>query len=67
MLGTDPEHQGKGIGRTLLLAGLNLLHRRGLQVAELTVDSENTTACSLYESLGFQVQARSIWYEKIIS
>jgi mycothiol synthase len=67
MVGVDPDHRGKGIGRELMMAGLTRLKNRGLRVAELTVDSENRTARGLYQSLGFEVQANTIWYEKVIS
>jgi mycothiol synthase len=67
MLGVDPGYRGKGIGRELMMAGLARLKRRGLGVAELTVDSENKTARGLYESLGFEVQVSTLWYEKVIS
>jgi mycothiol synthase len=67
MLGVDPGYRGKGIGRELMMAGLARLKRRGLGVAELTVDSENKTARGLYESLGFEVQVNTLWYEKVMS
>jgi mycothiol synthase len=67
MLGVAPDYWGKGIGRELVIAGLTRLRNRGLQVAELTVDSENRTARALYQSLGFEVQANTLWYEKVIS
>ena len=66
MMGTDPDHRGKGIGRAALLAGISYLQSRGLEVAELTVDSQNSEARSLYESVGFKVWATSTWYEKAL-
>jgi len=67
MLGVDPDYRGKGIGRELMMAGLTRLRNRGLGVAELTVDSENRTARALYQSLGFEVHANTLWYEKVVS
>ena len=67
MLGVDPDYRGKGVGRTVLLAGLARLKSKGLWVAELTVDSENKAACALYHSLGFEVWKSSTWYEKVIN
>jgi len=67
MLGVDPNHRGEGIGRELMVVGLARLRERGLRVAELTVDSENEAAYALYQALGFEVQARTLWYEKLIS
>jgi mycothiol synthase len=66
MLGVAPNYRDKGIGRELMVIGLARLKERGLRVAELTVDSENEAACVLYESLGFEVQARTLWYEKLL-
>jgi len=67
MLGVDPDYRGKGTGKRVLLAGLARLKSKGLQVAELTVDSENKAACALYKSIGFKVQTSSFWYEKVIN
>jgi mycothiol synthase len=67
MLGVAPDYRGKGIGKKLVLAGLARLKSQGLQVAELTVDSENKAAYALYQSLGFEVQANTFWYEKVIN
>jgi mycothiol synthase len=66
MLGVAPNYRGKGIGRELMVIGLARLRERDLRVAELTVDSENEAACALYESLGFEVQARTLWHEKLL-
>ncbi|MGQ9573094.1 MAG: GNAT family N-acetyltransferase [Dehalococcoidia bacterium] len=64
MLGVDPDYRGKGVGRQMLLAGLAHLKSKGIEVAELTVDSENKEACALYESVGFRISATTAWYEK---
>ncbi len=66
MLGVDPDYRRKGVGKRVLLAGLSYIKSKGLQVAELTVDSENKVACALYRSVGFEVQTSSLWYEKRI-
>jgi mycothiol synthase len=67
MLGVDPDRRRKGIGRELMKAGLTHLKNRGLKTAELTVDGENEAACALYQGLGFELQARTLWYEKSVS
>jgi len=67
MLGVDPDYRGKEIGKRVLLAGLARLKSKSLQVAELTVDSENKVACALYKSIGFRVRTSSFWYEKVIN
>ena len=66
MLGVDPDHRGKGIGKEMLLAGLSYLKRKGMGIVELTVDSKNKAALALYRSAGFQVRTRSLWYEKAL-
>ena len=67
MLGTDPDLRGRGVGKRVLLAGLAHLKSRGVLVAELTVDSQNKAACTLYRSVGFEVVTSSLWYEKMIN
>ncbi len=67
MLGVDPDYRGKGIGKRVLLAGLSYLKSKGLRIAELTVDSENKAACSLYQSVGFKAWRSSLWYEKVLN
>jgi len=64
MLGVDPHYRQQEIGRAILLNGLEDLKAKGVNVVELTVDSQNPAACSLYESVGFEVYARLEWYEK---
>ena len=64
MMGVDPDYRGKGMGKAVLSAGLTHLMNRGIELAQLTVDSANTVACTLYKSAGFEVQATTLWYEK---
>jgi len=66
MLGVDPDYRGRGVGKRVLLAGLTHLKSKGLQLTELTVDSENAIACALYWSTGFNVKMGSWWYEKVL-
>jgi mycothiol synthase len=53
VVGVDPDHHGRGLGRALTLAGLTHLRTAGLPDAMLYVDATNTAAIRLYESLGF--------------
>lgn len=55
VVAVDPAFQGQGLGRSLVLAGLDWLHRRGLRVGMLYVDAHNDPALRLYERLGFTV------------
>ena len=66
MLGVDPDYRGRGIGKTVLLAGLSYLKSKGFPIAELTVDSQNKAACALYQSIGFKVQDSILWYQKAV-
>ena len=53
VLGVDPDFQGRGLGRQLMLRGLEWMAGRGLGTAMLYVDSDNHAALRLYERLGF--------------
>ena len=55
VIATDPDFQGMGLGRQLVLAGLDWLGRIGIRTAMLYVDRDNAPAVRLYESLGFTV------------
>jgi mycothiol synthase len=66
MLGVDPDHRSKGIGKEMLLAGLSYLKSKGLSIVELTVDGKNKEARVLYRSAGFKVRTRSLWYGKVV-
>jgi len=64
MFGVDPVYRGKGLGKRLLVAGLERLEKKGIHSVELTVGMENKSALSLYESLGFRMKSKNFWYEK---
>lgn len=53
VVAVDPGFRGLGLGRDLVVAGLDHLSRRGLGTAMLYVDADNTGALGLYEQLGF--------------
>jgi mycothiol synthase len=64
MIGVDPAYRGRGLGRAVLVAALDYVTRRGIRDVELLVDSSNTPAQRLYESLGFIREGVILWYEK---
>lgn len=53
VIGVDPAFQGLGLGRELVLSGLESLSACGEHVGMLYVDETNVAAYSLYTSLGF--------------
>ena len=66
MMGVAPAFRGKGVGRKLLQAGLSYLQSKGKEIIDLTVDSGNPPAVKLYDSQGFRLRDKTLWYEKII-
>jgi mycothiol synthase len=55
VIAVDPAARGAGLGRALLLAGLDLLAGQGLSGAMLYVDSGNRAATNLYTDAGFHI------------
>lgn len=64
VIGVNPTHQGTGLGRALLVAGLRSLAARGLTQAMLYVDAANTQAITLYSSLGFTHWDTDVLYRR---
>lgn len=55
VIGVLPEYQGIGLGKALLLEGIDHMHTRAAaQVCVLYVDGANTPARKMYESMGFR-------------
>lgn len=57
VVGIDPAAQGRGLGRTLTLAGLHHLAGRGVPEVHLYVESDNAPALAVYTGLGFTLGA----------
>ena len=55
VIGVDPDFMGRGLGRALVLAGLDHLADRGMTLGMLFVEGDNTAAVTLYEKLGFTI------------
>ena len=53
VVGTSPEHHGRGIARALSVEAINYFVSKGLKHAMLYVDADNDKGLKLYGSLGF--------------
>ena len=53
VIGVDPEHSGKGIGKALCTQGLIYLKNKGITQGMLYVDEDNEAGKGLYKTLGF--------------
>jgi mycothiol synthase len=53
VISVDPAFHGRGLGRSLTVAGLGWLAGLGLRVGMLFTTASNVTAVGLYHSLGF--------------
>ena len=63
-IGTDPELQGRGIGRAMLRALLDEAERRGAKQVILEVRVDNVPAIAMYRSEGFEtVGVRKRYYQ----
>jgi mycothiol synthase len=68
MLGTRRGFRRLGLGRAMLLAGLQRLQMAGMDTALLGVDTQNPNqAYTLYESVGFHKMHASFSYAKSLS
>lgn len=55
---------GQGLGRTLMLAGLDRMRERGATTASLYVEGDNDAAVHLYRSLGFADHGIDVQYRR---
>jgi ribosomal-protein-alanine N-acetyltransferase len=63
-IAVHPTDRGQGIGRALLLAGLEWAARKGAELATLEVRASNEAARRLYRKHGFEVVGRRPGYYK---
>jgi mycothiol synthase len=54
LVGVLRDYRGRGLGRFLLLWGIDRLRSMGIETIELNVDGENENALGLYRSVGFE-------------
>ncbi len=54
-LAVDPDYHARGIGSSLIAAGLSWLKENGVKYAEVLTDQNNIAAIRAYENNGFRV------------
>lgn len=65
LVGVLPLYRGRGLGRWLLIWGIQRLRSIGIDTIELSVDAENENAVKLYRSVGFEpVEEWPQWVRK---
>jgi len=63
-VGTHPDFQRKGLGKSLLLEAMRRLKSEGMTEADVCTNHDNEAAIRLYESVGFQKSKRLLIYRK---
>ena len=64
-VGTHPDFQRKGLGKSLLFEGLRRLKSEGMNEADVCTNYNNPAAIRLYESVGFQPDKKLWTYKKM--
>lgn len=64
VIGVDPDRHGRGLGRALVVAGLEHLGAVGLHVGMLHVERGNLPARRLYDDLGFVDHSSHCWFAR---
>lgn len=62
VLGVDPAAGSRGLGRALLVRGLQHLQQRGNSVVQLYVEADHDRAVGLYSAYGFTESSRDVMY-----
>jgi ribosomal protein S18 acetylase RimI-like enzyme len=59
---THPTHQGRGLARALVCAGMRLLATRGGERAVLGTSSDNLAMQATAQSVGYRVESERAWF-----
>ena len=62
MMGVVPVYRGRGVSRSILLAGMEYLRSIGVDGIGLNVDGSNAPAIRLYTSVGFEKVRELHWF-----
>lgn len=65
VLAVDPDHEGQGIGRILLMAGLEHLRKLGLRNVLLYVESSSKRVVQMYQAAGFLITSTDASYRAV--
>ena len=60
--GVSPQFRGRGVGKALMRATVDLYKEHEIQVATLEAISENESAISLYQQFGYEVVDRLVFF-----
>ena len=66
VIGVDPDRQGTGLGRALVVGGLAWLADHAIRTGMLFVDAANAPAVRLYEALGFRTARVDRAYDRTV-
>lgn len=66
-ISVHPDFQRMGLARALLLQGLRLVHERGMTSAHLGTGGTNIGMQKAAESVGFQIEYKTIWFSKEVN
>jgi len=63
-VGTHPDFQRKGLGKSLLFEAMRRFKSEGMTVADVCTNHDNEAAIPLYESVGFRIDKRLLTYKR---
>ncbi|HGJ5859743.1 dTDP-4-amino-4,6-dideoxy-D-galactose acyltransferase [Arsenophonus nasoniae] len=61
LLATAPTHQGKGVGKQLMIAACQWCERQGVERLRIATQISNIGAMRLYSQMGAQIESTAYW------